>query len=160
MPDMLVKLYDLPDDTAAIARVRDRGIVIRHAMPYELSQVRAWLEQHFSVGWADEATSAWSRQPIPCLLAIEDGRIVGFASYDTTTRGFFGPTGVAEDQRGRGIGAALLHAALRALRDMGYGYAIIGSAGPADFYERHANAVVIPDSDPGVYHDGLTTDGA
>lgn len=158
MSDMLVKLYDLPDDRDAMTRVREQGVVIRHAMPYELSEVRAWLEQHFSTGWADEATSVWSRQPIPCLLAIADGHIVGFANYDTTCRGYFGPTGVTEPHRGRGVGVAMLHAAMRALHGMGYGYAIIGGVGPLEFYKKHINAIVIPDSEPGVYPNRLKSD--
>jgi len=35
------------------------------------------------------------------------------------------------------------------LRELGYVYAIIGSAGPTDFYERTVGAIVIPDSEPG-----------
>jgi hypothetical protein len=37
------------------------------------------------------------------------------------------------------------------MRAQGYGYAIIGAAGPVDFYAKAVNAVAIPDSWPGVY---------
>ena len=148
---MLVKLYELPDDAAAMARIAEHGVVLRPAMPYDLDKVRSWITKHFSPGWAAEVSSAWSRQPIPCVLAIRDGKLLGFASYDTTSRGFFGPTGVDEAERGKGIGVALLFAALKGLRDLGYGYAFIGMAGPKEFYNRHVGAVEIPGSDPGVY---------
>ncbi|MEM8781942.1 MAG: GNAT family N-acetyltransferase [Planctomycetota bacterium] len=155
MADLLVKLYDLPDDTAVMQRVADAGVVIRHAMPYDLHKVRDWVTQHFTADWAAEATSVWSRQPIPCLLAIRDGKLLGFASYDTTSRGFFGPTGVDEAERGQGIGAALLHAALRELKHLGYGYAFIGWAGPVAWYAKTVGATVIEGSEPGVYAHGI-----
>ena len=40
---------------------------------------------------------------------------------------------------------------LHALRELGYAYAIIGSAGPVDFYLRTLPAMLIPDSHPGIY---------
>ena len=46
---------------------------------------------------------------------------------------------------------ALLLACLHGLKDLGYGYGIIGSAGPVDFYKKCCGAVVIEDSAPGVY---------
>ncbi len=52
---------------------------------------------------------------------------------------------------GRGVGAALTLAVLAAMREDGYAYAIIGGAGPADFYARVAGAIEIPGSTPGVY---------
>lgn len=157
MPDMLVKLYDLPDDAEAMRRVADAGLIIRRAMPYERHHVEAFIREHFWEGWVSEATSAWSRQPIPCFVALtKDTReLVGFASYDTTVRGFFGPTGVAESMRGKGAGVALLHAAMRGLRELGYGYAIIGGAGPVDWYAKHIGAIPIADSEPGVYANSI-----
>jgi hypothetical protein len=38
---------------------------------------------------------------------------------------------------------------------MGYVYGVIGRAGPIEFYQRTIGAVVIPDSDPGIYVDLL-----
>ena len=89
------------------------------------------------------------------FIAIRDGGIVGFGAYECTRRSFFGPTGVLEKERGQGIGRALLLACLCGLRDMGYAYAIIGGAGPVEFYTRECGATIIPDSVPGVYHDPL-----
>jgi len=81
--------------------------------------------------------------------------VIGFAGHECTRKAFFGPTGVAEDERGRGIGTALLIASLWGLRELGYVYAVIGNAGPVDFYERAIGAIVIPDSEPGIYVDLL-----
>ena len=39
---------------------------------------------------------------------------------------------------------------------MGYVYAIIGAAGPVRFYQKTVGAIIIPDSEPGIYTDLLT----
>ena len=57
--------------------------------------------------------------------------------------------------QGRGIGKALLFASLWGLREIGYVYAIIGRVGPVEFYEKTVGAIVIPNSDPGIYTDLL-----
>ena len=74
-------------------------------------------------------------------------KLVGFACYDTSARGFFGPTGVDETARGGGIGHALLLASLLDMRAQGYGYAIVGDVGPVDFYVRAVGATPIADFD-------------
>ncbi len=40
---------------------------------------------------------------------------------------------------------------LEAMRDEGYGYAVIGSAGPVNFYNKCCGATVIEGSIPGIY---------
>ena len=57
-----------------------------------------------------------------------------------------------------GIGEALLRVSLTAMRDAGYGYAIIGGVGPAEFYRRTVGAIEIPDSNPGIYAEMLFPD--
>lgn len=155
MPDMLVNLLRLPPVDEALEEMRAAGLVVRRAQPWELSQVRGFVEGNFSRAWADEITVGLARQPVTVFVAIRDGRLVGFAAYECTRRNFFGPTGVIEEERGRGLGRALLLAALRALRELGYAYAVIGGVGPAEFYERAVGARLIPDSSPGVYADPL-----
>lgn len=155
MPDMLVKLYDLPDDRKEIKRLAKEGIIIRRAQPFELSIARRFVLANFSEIWADEVSIAFSRRPVTCFVATHQKKIVGFATCETTRRGFFGPTGVLESYRGKGIGTALLLACLRSMLEMGYAYAIIGGAGPAKYYEKACGATVIPGSVPGIYRDML-----
>lgn len=154
MIDMLVRLYDLPDASEILQTVRDEGITLRRARAFELHTVAAFARP-FSEKWASETHVALSRQPAACFIATKDSRIIGFACYDTTMRGFFGPTGVAEEARGKGVGKALLFMALHALRDSGHAYGIIGGVGPREFYEKACGAIEIPGSDPGVYADIL-----
>jgi GNAT superfamily N-acetyltransferase len=152
---MLVKLYNLPPLEPALAHPEAAGVEIRRAMAAEKHLVVEWVARHFEPYWAGECDVAFSRQPISCFIAVENGQPVGFACHDATARNFFGPTGVLENQRGRGLGQALLLACLHAMRQQGFAYAIIGGVGPAEFYEKVAGATLIPDSTPGIYKNML-----
>src|SRR5260370_5467552 len=141
--DMLVKLYDLPDSSAAFARLREQGIHIRRALAPEKHKIVAWVRQNFAEGWASEAEIAFARQPVSCFIAVKEGRVVGFACHDATCRNFFGPTGVAPQARKSGVGTGLLFACLEAMRQQGFGYAIIGGVGPAAYYSKAVGWVPI-----------------
>jgi GNAT superfamily N-acetyltransferase len=152
MPDMLVRLYDLPDPVPYDARTAASGIVVRRLDAWDRAPLRRFVEQHFTENWASEADFAFANaHPITGFVAVEDGSIVGFAVYECSRRGFFGPAGVREDLRGKGVGASLLFRCLEGMREMGYAYAIIGGVGPAEFYAKVCGATIIDGSDPGVY---------
>ena len=151
MPDMLVKLYTLPELAPAIAQQRAQGIDIRRALAPEKHVVLEWIKRIFGAGWESECEVAYARQPIACFVAVYHEKPIGFACYEATCRGFFGPTGVSEEGRGKGTGKALLLACLHAMRNEGYGYAIIGGVGPAEFYAKCVGATLIEDSTPGMY---------
>jgi predicted N-acetyltransferase YhbS len=82
--------------------------------------------------------------------------LLGFACYDVASKGMFGPIGVREDYWRRGIGKALLLTCLHAMAMEGYAYAVIGSAGPAEFYAKTVGATVIAGSEPGISRGRLT----
>ncbi len=151
MPDMLVKLYELPALEEVLAKQQADGITIRRALALEKQFVIEWVREHFSAGWGNECDVAFSRPPVACFLAIEEGQLIGFACYNATYLNFFGPTGVLEKGRGRGVGKALLLACLHAMKGLGYAYAIIGGVGPIKFYQNVAGAIEIEGSTPGVY---------
>ena len=159
MPDMLVHLLKLPPVEPLLAHLRDTGVVIRRAHPFEITPIRQFIEAHFSVGWADEVTPCYSRRPITLFIALRQGEVIGFAAYEATMRGFFGPTGVAEVERGKDIGKGLLLACLHGMRESGYAYGVIAGVGPAEFYAKSCGATLIPDSTPGIYTDMLKTNG-
>lgn len=157
MPDMLVKLYTLPDLAPVLKEQAERGITIRRALAPERHVVIRWVRQEFKEGWASETEVAFSRFPVACFVAVRDSSIIGFADYDCTFKNFFGPTGVSPAGRGAGTGKALLLACLHAMHASGYGYAIIGGVGPAEFYTKTVGAVLIEGSEPGMYAGRLKT---
>jgi len=148
---MLVRLYDLPDASLYYRRAEEAGVAVRRADPWDHARYRRFVEGTFGELWAVEADLAYRQSPITAFVAEREGRIVGFAAYECTRRGYFGPTGVQPDERGRGIGGALLFRSLESMREMGYAYAIIGGVGPREYYEKVCGAFVIPGSEVGVY---------
>lgn len=154
MPDLLVRLYDLPD----IGRHLPEGVTMRRALPPERDLVVDWVGRTFFANWASECALAFSGLPIAVWVAVRDRQLIGFACVDATARGFFGPTGVAKAERGKGIGEALLMAALRGMREAGYAYAVIGDPGPVEFYRKRLDVFEIPGSEPGIYGDMLRRD--
>jgi GNAT superfamily N-acetyltransferase len=155
MPDLLVNLLRLPPLQPLLDELSDAGVKIRRAQPFEITSVRQFIESTFSFAWADEISVGFAHQPVTVYIATRESRIIGFAGYECTRKAFFGPTGVAEGERGHGVGKALLIAALWGLLELGYVYGIIGHAGPIEFYQETVGAILIPDSDPGIYDDLL-----
>lgn len=151
MTDMLVKLYDLEHDWGFVAEQAAAGITIRKPLATERHLVTDWVRGQFGAAWASECAVTTGGHPITCFIAVEGERLIGFGCYDAAALGFFGPLGVLESHRGRGIGKGLLLACLLDMKLRGYGYAIIGWVGPADFYRAVVNAVEIPDSRPGLW---------
>jgi GNAT superfamily N-acetyltransferase len=133
--------------------MRQQGVTVRPAKPIEIGAVGEWIGVQFPF-WRREAEATLSRVPTTCHLAIRESRILGFACHDAICPNFFGPTGVEEIYRGKGIGKALLLAALHAQKAQGYAYAIIGGVGPAEYYSKIVGAILIEGSHPGIY-DGL-----
>lgn len=117
---------------------------VLRATEAERERVLKFIENEFGRIWRFETARAFENDP-PTLFYIEiDRAIAGFAAHDANNRGlgFFGPTGVARAQRGRGIGARLLHASLADLRRLGYDRAAIPWTDAVDFYRKSCGARV------------------
>lgn len=148
--DLLVNLYSRRLEQLR-QRVEGVEATIRTALPPEQHIIKDWVRANFSEYWVSEVSAAMAHQPPGCLVAVVDGGLVGFACHDATARGFFGPTGVSENQRGKGIGLALFYHTLAAMKAQGHAYAIIGSAGPVDFYVNAVGAMPIPSDNEDIY---------
>ncbi len=149
--DMLVKLYDLPEINVLLGSLAGSGILVRRGLVPEKHIVISWVAATFSQAWSSECQMSFSRHPVSCFLAVKENTLVGFACYEATFKGYFGPMGVLPGYRGRGIGKALLISCLKAMAEEGYQYAIIGGVGPAEFYVKTVAAIEIPGSTPGGY---------
>ncbi|MGE5337042.1 MAG: GNAT family N-acetyltransferase [Gemmatimonadota bacterium] len=150
MADMLVRLYELPPLEGELGALAVNGVQVRRAILAEKPPVMAWVQIHVAA-WAAEVEATFARLPISCFIALRGQDLLGFACYDGICRNFFGPTAVLQAERGRGIGRALLLAALHAQRAQGYAYSIIGGVGPAGFYAKTVGAMPIEGSTPGIY---------
>ena len=151
MSDMLIKLYDLDDDWSFIADQKDHGITIRKPIGPEKHLLVDWVSDHFSPGWAAETDIATTNTPRSCFTAVKASQFIGFACFDATALGYFGPTGVEKSERGKGTGKALLKACLLDMKLKGYGYAIVGDVKDPEYYQKVVGAIEITDSSPGIY---------
>ncbi len=152
MADLLVRLYDLPPLGPALEALSAAGIVVRRAAAAERTRRRR-VGARARLARLGGRVRGGVRAPAARLLRRrrKTTTLIGFACYEATCRDFFGPELVHPDRRGRGVGRALLLAALHAMRAEGYAYAIIGWASSIDFYRRAVGAVVIDGSEPGIY---------
>ncbi|MBM7551545.1 GNAT family N-acetyltransferase [Thalassobacillus pellis] len=155
--DMLVKLYDLEKyeqkHISQLKQLESEGIAIKRALPLDKQLIVAYIKEHFNDGWANEAEAALYNQPASCFIAVKNNQVCGFACYDATAKGYFGPLGVSKTLRGKGVGTLLTKECLLAMKEQGYGYGIIGwvSGTTIDYYHKKFGAIPIENSHPGVY---------
>ena len=150
--DMLVKLVRAASSRDVFERLGKAGITTRRALAPEKHTVVAWVRQNFS-----EALGQRSRCrvfPAAGLLLhrhqAKDHSGICLPRRDLPATSS-GPTGVDPNERKHGIGKALLFNCLEAMKQQGYGYAIIGGVGPAEFYAKTVGAIPIEGSEPGIY---------
>jgi len=152
MPDLLIKLYDLPLEKYRKERF-DGDFKIIRPLSCDKSKVLNFVRKKFNESWADECERCFSNVPISCFVSVKDQSIIGFACYDATAKGFFGPIGIEPEERGKEVGTRLLFSCLGDMWDNGYGYAVVGWVDEyqINFYEKSTSATVIPGSSPGIY---------
>lgn len=122
---MQTELWDVrrPDWVLAHEeRLAKEGVAIEGYEPSVSLQLAEFTRAEFPGDWerwVRRAVEDISRGDDPCrlIVALEKGQVLGFSHY-----GFdrFGPVGVAQSQRGRGIGQALLYATLDAQKRRGF----------------------------------------
>ena len=144
--DLLVNLYQLNNFS-----FESKGFRIIRLLSPNIHLLEAFIEANFENGWVSEIKAGCYKSNPSVFIAVKENKIIGFAGYDCTAKGFFGPTGVAKDYQGQGVGKALLLTTLHAMREDGYGYAIIGGGEEKkDFYKKNAGAVLI-EQDSSIY---------
>ena len=141
--DMIVSLNNLPK-----AECFD-GVKIKRAFVGDKEEILDFIGKNFSRSWIYEAEHA-ILEPVPkCYIATYMGKIVGFACFDSSALGFFGPIGVDPLMRGKKIGEALLIRTLNAMKEYGYWYAVIGWVSEAEnFYRKTVGAEFIKGGNP------------
>lgn len=141
--DMLVHLKTASLDTAAaVDELARENIHIRRATGQEISSVSAFALQYFSRAWQLEVEESRRFPVLPVNIALHAGSVAGFAVYDVTGYGRFGPTGTRPDMRKHGIGGVLLKECCRQMLERGDETAEIAWAGPLGFYLKQVGAQI------------------
>ncbi|MGN7476411.1 GNAT family N-acetyltransferase [Solibacillus silvestris] len=139
--DMIVPLrnYSLPHRLNETNKFRRA----QHSDQYSLKE---FVQREFGRGWVESIENGFAHEEIPIFIALDDEQIIGFASFDVSLnkKGVFGPMGTLRAIRSQKVGYTLLHICLKEMKDIGYEYAVLGEAGPLEFYEKACGAVVIP----------------
>lgn len=93
MADLLVKLYERRAEPETCAG----NIRIFRPLPPDRTAVVDFVRRTFGEKWASECETAFFGFPVRMWIAADGGKVVGFACYDCTARGFFGPTASCPD---------------------------------------------------------------
>ncbi len=141
--DMLVDLRMFMLAQPAPYSTADRDVEVRRATASDREWLSSLIVSEFAESWTGATAVAYKRHPVSAFIALRANEIIGFAFYDISFLGYFGAMGVREADRGGGIGARLLVAALKDMAVKGYAYAVIGDGGPIDFYKKVCGAIVI-----------------
>ncbi|ETT77965.1 GNAT family N-acetyltransferase [Bacillus mycoides] len=124
---------------------------IRKAISSDFEKLARFVKDEFGERWLKSLDYGFRtyKEELPIFIAEQGGEIIGFACYDVVRgkKGLFGPIGTAKHNRVNGVGKTLLNHCLYNMKKSGYEYAIIGQAGPIEFYERCCNARLIPIGD-------------
>ncbi|RAT01144.1 acetyltransferase [Bacillus cereus] len=126
----------------------DLTCTVRKANLSDFEKLTSFVEAEFGERWLRSIEYGFRtyKENLPIYITEQEEGIVGFACYDVVRgkKGLFGPMGTAKQNRVKGVGKQLLHCSLHSMKQEGYEYAIIGQAGPIEFYERICDARLIP----------------
>jgi mycothiol synthase len=125
---------------AALTRGATPCPTVRRARPTDAAPLHDLISEHFNPVWDYEIGLALRRTAPGVFVAERDGRVLGFAAHGVYRPDLFGPLGTDPDERGTGIGQALLLACLDDMAKAGLTLAQISWIGPAQFYAKAVNA--------------------
>ncbi|MEM8863954.1 MAG: GNAT family N-acetyltransferase [Planctomycetota bacterium] len=119
------------------------AFAIRRASSEDAAPMSRLLAEHWP-SWSEEIAVALENEPPTLFVAYSEGRLLGFAAYDSNNQGtgWFGPMGTDPAVQGQGVGKALLLESLHAMRTAGYREAVIPWVGPVNFYRKTIGAQV------------------
>lgn len=141
MADLIVNLYEKDYLKNTNVKLKNDEIKIKRLLSPNSDKLVEFVKTNFTDGWASEVKAGAYKEHPTCFIAEHNGEIIGFACYDATAKGYFGPTGVSPKYRGYNVGQMLLLTTLEAMKEAGYGYAVIGSVGESvqGFYAKYVN---------------------
>ena len=144
--DLVVNLYQEKLKTNR-PKLKNENIVIERLLSPNSDKLVEFVSKNFDKGWVSEIKAGIYKPNPTCLVAKLEDEIIGFACYDATALGYFGPTGVSSKYRGLNVGQNLLFETLLKMKEAGYGYGIIGGGRITSFYGKYLDIVIIDDKD-------------
>lgn len=111
-------------------------VVFRKAELSEKGFIENWVKRNFGGFWAYEAGEGLKGGASKVWIAEEGGEVLGFSVYGALEPNWFGPIGVLEKARRRGIGSILLFKCLASIRGEGFGEAVIPWTSHLFFYTQ------------------------
>ena len=117
--------FQIPDDILELEerRANEDRIIVRPVLPCDLPELMPFIARHFGWDWFRFAQEYLlelfgpGSDEIGFLVASQRGRIVGYCQQK---RERFGPFGVAEEMRNKGIGRLLLFRCLAIMVTQGF----------------------------------------
>jgi len=121
----------------------NNGFLFRKARSQEKRELVGWIRDTFSPFWAYEVSCCFGEDSTSVWLAEHEGAIVGFAAYSSLEPDWFGPIGVDQKVRRKGIGTVLLYKAINSLRLNGHRLITIPWTDLLFFYSQLPGIVAI-----------------
>jgi len=106
----------------------------------EKERLVSWVIEHFGPIYSYEVLMAFRHDPPGLILAEKDGETVGFSALGALELDWFGPMGLAEEERKNEVGTVLLHRGLWEMKLRGQKRAMIPSDFSASSYSPFPNA--------------------
>lgn len=116
--------------------IRSGGVNLRLAEPGEKGRVEDFVRAKSGFNWSYEAARAVGPRGSGVWLAEEGGEIIAFSVFGSLEHHWFGPIGVDEARRKRGLGTVLLFKTLNTMVDLGIPRAIVPWTGHLFFYSQ------------------------
>jgi predicted N-acetyltransferase YhbS len=112
------------------------SLSIRRAQKEDMKSVLEFIRSEFPIFWVYEAKIAFKYKKPKVWIAEEKGKMIGFSVYSALEPHWFGPIGVTERKRFRGIGTTLLFNCLKSMREEGQRIVIIPWTKKLFFYTQ------------------------
>lgn len=113
--------FDFTPYHARAERLADEGVRVAALGASTLPAFLRFAEAELPYDWLRSARALLGRAPLERVqVALADGRVVGYCQHEGE---HFGPFGVSEAWRGRGVGTVLLARCLEAMRQSGLHHA-------------------------------------
>ena len=112
--DLIVNLY--LDHLNKEINLKNNDIKIKRVLSPHSDKVISFIESTFTKGWASEAKAALYHNNPTCFIAVKDNDIIGFACYDATAKGYFGPIGVDSGYNGLKL-VSIYYCSIKAMKN-------------------------------------------